>query len=185
MKRYKLLKDLPFATAGEELYLKFSEDSEFFLVYKGTDKAYTAELNPEFIDNFGEWFEELPKCYFSINKFKKEVQKVIVGYHSNWVIESLKSIGLLFETEEETERHIDYLMAKEVIRQDAKGFKPDWGKSSEIKYCGEWNFKYNKPTIRSATFIKSTTLFFGSIEDIKESFKKHPDEWRTYLTYEQ
>lgn len=185
MKRYKLLKDLPFAKAGEELYLKFSEDSEFFLVYKGTDKAYTAELNPEFIDNFGEWFEELPKCYFSINKFKKEVQKVIVGYHSNWVIESLKSIGLLFETEEETERHIDYLMAKEVIRQDAKGFKPDWGKSSEIKYCGEWNFKYNKPTIRSATFIKSTTLFFGSIEDIKESFKKHPDEWRTYLTYEQ
>ena len=185
MKRYKLLKDLPFAKAGEELYLKFSEDSEFFLVYKGTDKAYTAELNPEFIDNFGEWFEELPKCYFSINKFKKEVQKVIVGYHSNWVIESLKSIGLLFETEEEAERHIDYLMAKEVIKQDAKGFKPDWGKSSEIKYCGEWNFKYNKPTIRSATFIKSTTLFFGSIGDIKESFKKHPDEWRTYLTYEQ
>lgn len=75
MKRYKLLKDLPFVKAGEELYLKFSEDSEFFLVYKGTDKAYTAELNPEFIDNFGEWFEELPKCYFSINKFKKRSSK--------------------------------------------------------------------------------------------------------------
>lgn len=69
MKQYKLLKDLPFAKAGEELYLKFSEDSEFFLVYKGTDKAYTAELNPEFIDNFDEWFEETPKCYFSINKY--------------------------------------------------------------------------------------------------------------------
>ena len=185
MKRYKLLKDLPFAKAGGELYLKFSEDSEFFLVYKGTDKTYTAELNPEFIDNFDEWFEEIPKCYFSINEFRKEVQKVIVGYHPNWVIENLKSIGLLFETEEEVENYLAYLKAKEVIKQDTKAFKPDWGKSSEIKYCGEWNFKYNKPTIRSATFIKSTTLFFGSIEDIKESFKKHPEEWKTYLTYEQ
>lgn len=46
MKKYKLLKNMPFAKAGEELYLKFSEDSEFFLVYKGTNKAYTAELNP-------------------------------------------------------------------------------------------------------------------------------------------
>ena len=185
MKKYKLLKDLPFAKAGEELYLKFNEDSEFFLAYKGTDKAYTAELNPEFIDNFGEWFEELPKCYFSINNSKKEVQEVSVKYHANWVIQNLKSLGLLFETEEEVENYLAYLKAKEVIKQDTKGFKPDWGKSSEIKYCGEWNFKYNKPTIRSATFIKSTTLFFGSIKDIKESFKKHPEEWKTYLTYEQ
>lgn len=185
MKKYKLLKDLPFAKAGEELYLKFSEDSEFFLVYKGTDKAYTAELNPEFIDNFGEWFEELPKCYFSINKFKKEVQKVIVGYHSNWVIESLKSIGLLFETEEEAERHIDYLMAKEVIKQDAKGFKPDWQNADEERYCGKWDFDDEIPHISILNIFKAPQIYFKSKKDIQESFKKHPEEWKAYLTYEQ
>lgn len=185
MKRYKLLKDLPFAKAGEELYLKFSEDSEFFLVYKGTDKAYTAELNSEFIDNFDEWFEELPKCYFSINKFKKEVQKVSVKYHPNWVIENLKSLGLLFETEEETERHIDYLMAKEVIRQDTKGFKPDWGNFNEEKYYGVWDFDRKKADYFSWGMYKGLDIYFKSKEDIKESFKKHPKEWKTYLTYEQ
>lgn len=185
MKKYKLLKDLPFAKAGEELYLKFSEDSEFFLVYKGTDKTYTAELNPEFIDNFDEWFEEIPKCYFSINEFRKEVQKVIVGYHPNWVIENLKSIGLLFETEEEAEDYLDYLNAKETIRKDTKGFKPDWNNSNEAKYYGVWNFDREKTEYFAWDVYKSSDIFFKSIEDIEESFEKHPEEWKTYLTYEQ
>jgi hypothetical protein len=185
MKRYKLLKDLPFAKAGEELYLKFSEDSEFFLVYKGTDKAYTAELNPEFIDNFGEWFEELPKCYFSINKFKKEVQKVIVGYHSNWVIESLKSIGLLFETEEEAEKYLEYLKVKEVIKKDTKGFKPDWSDEEQPKHYGYCNAE-SKRLWRDVEYTeKRSTIYFRSIKDIEESLENHPEEWKTYLTYEQ
>jgi len=185
MKKYKLLKDLPFAKAGEELYLKFSEDSEFFLVYKDTDKAYTAELNPEFIDNFDEWFEEIPKCYFSINEFRKEVQKVIVGYHPNWVIENLKSIGLLFETEEEAEDYLDYLNAKETIRKDTKGFKPDWNNSNEAKYYGVWNFDREKTEYFAWDVYKSSDIFFKSIEDIEESFEKHPEEWKTCLTYGQ
>ena len=185
MKKYKLLKDLPFAKAGEELYFKFSKDSEFFLVYKGTDKAYTAELNPEFIDNFGEWFEELPKCYFSINKFKKEVQKVSVKYHPNCVIENLKSLGLLFETEEETERHIDYLMAKEIIKQDTKGYKPDWNNEHEAKFFGYWNLIDEEIGCNIQYGTKSTEIYFQSKEDIEESFEKHHEEWKTYLTYEQ
>lgn len=28
-------------------------------------------------------------------------------------------------------------------------------------------------------------IFFKTEEDIKESFKKHPKEWKVYLTYEQ
>ena len=185
MKRYKLLKDLPFAKAGEELYLKFSEDSEFFLVYKGTDKAYTAELNPEFIDNFDEWFEETPKCYFSINKYKKEVQKVSVKYHPNWVIENLKSLGLLFETEEEAENYLAYLKAKEVIKQDTKGFKPDWSdKRRNGYYFGTWNHHSEEPSADSYSRMRISSIKFKTRKDIEESFENHPDEWKTYLTYE-
>ncbi len=185
MKKYKLLKDLPFAKAGEELYLKFSEDSEFFLVYKGTDKAYTAELNPEFIDNFDEWFEETPKCYFSINKYKKEVQKVSVKYHPNWVIENIKSIGLLFETEEEAEKYLEYLKAKEVIKQDAKGFKPDWNDHNQRKFYGAWVIECKRPCLCSDDELQHRTIYFKTGEDLLKSFENHPDEWKTYLTYEQ
>ena len=33
--------------------------------------------------------------------------------------------------------------------------------------------------------FKEPLIFFKSVKDIKESFEKHPNEWRTYLTYEQ
>lgn len=183
MKKYKLLHELPFAKAGEELYIKRQGDGGYFTLYKDLDKMSVGDLHEGYIENFDEWFEEAVEEFYFIDE-KGFVSTLPKNYiHAD--VHLRQAIGNHFKTEEETERHINYLKAKEIIKQDVKGFKPDWGKSSEIKYCGEWNFKPNKPTIRSATFIKSTTLFFGSIEDIKESFKKHPDEWKTYLTYEQ
>ena len=186
MKKYKLIHDLPFAKAGEELYLNFSEDSEFFLVYKGTDKAYTAELNPEFIDNFGEWFEEIkePEEYFLINFLHLKITKISTDSFAEWVIENLKSLGLLFETREEAEKYLEYLKAKAIIKQDAKGFKPDWN-DDETKYSGYWGYFYEKFNSTSTCLVKDTTIYFKSEEDIKESFEKHPNEWKTYLTYEQ
>ena len=182
MKKYKLLKDLPFAKAGDI----FKGELEYgtTVLFPEDYENYKHKLSSDEFWDFDEWFEEF-KEYFTINTALLFVVKVNGDHSSKSVIENLKSVGLLFKTEEKTKKYLAHLKAKEVIKQDAKGFKPDWGKSSEIKYCGEWNFKYNKPTIRSATFIKSTTLFFGSIEDLKESFEKHPDEWKTYLTYEQ
>ena len=185
MKRYKLLKDLPFAKAGEELYLKFSEDSEFFLVYKDTDKTYTAELNPEFIDNFDEWFEEAEelKKYYYIGSMGHVENTEYKGWELS--VRLRKMMGNYFETYEETERHIDYLLAKEVIKQDAKGFKPDWEYGVQKKYYGCWDFYHKKFGSSYALFSKNSEIYFQSEEDIEESFKKHPDEWKTYLTYNQ
>ena len=185
MKRYKLLKDLPFAKAGEELYLKFSEDSEFFLVYKGIDKAYTAELNPEFIDNFDEWFEEEPKIYFTIDFFRKEIAKVSEKEIMGYAIDNVKSLGLLFETKEEAEKYLEYLKAKEVIKKDTKGFKPDWSDEEQPKHYGYCNAE-SKRLWRDVEYTeKRSTIYFRSIKDIEESLENHPKEWKTYLTYEQ
>ena len=96
-----------------------------------------------------------------------------------------KMIGNHFETYEETERHIDYLLAKEVIKQDAKGFKPDWQNADEERYCGKWDFDDEIPHISILNILKAPQIYFRTKEDIEESFKKHPKEWKTYLTYEQ
>ena len=186
MKRYKLLKDLPFAKAGEELYLKHDEETGYFTLYKDLDKISAGDLHEGFIDNFDEWFEEIeePEEYFIINFLHLKIIKISTNFFAEWVIENLKSLGLLFKTEEQAEKHLVYLQAKEVIKQDAKGFKPDWN-GDEVKYWGEWVFKDNELRILSARSLKNTTLFFRSIKDIEESFAKHPEEWKTYLTYEQ
>lgn len=185
-KTYKLLKDLPFAKAGEELYLKFSEDSEFFLVYKGTNKAYTAELNPEFIDNFDEWFEE-------VRTFGEYYYVIDVGhvgyledgnYRPNDTLGRMK-IGNIFKTRYEAEKYLEYLKAKEVIKQDTKGFKPDWTNYDEKKYLGFWDIEKDSLDWLPRNIFIEATIYFKSREDIEESFEKHPNEWKAYLTYGQ
>lgn len=121
MKRYKLLKDLPFAKAGEEFEEgtgKRNSKPEKTLISKN---HITTIIWIKDIDNFDEWFEEV-KEYFTINT----ALLFVVRVNRESTIENLKSLGLLFENREETEKYLKYLKAKEVIKQDTKGYKPDW-----------------------------------------------------------
>ena len=96
-----------------------------------------------------------------------------------------KEIGNHFETTKETQECIAYLKARAIIKQDAKGFKPDWQNADEERYCGKWDFDDEIPHISILNIFKAPQIYFKSKKDIQESFKKHPDEWKTYLTYEQ
>ena len=195
MKRYKLLKDLPFAKAGTVFTRNTFKSKDglsdydyletHILLDGDQDETCFILQRSYFINNFDKWFEEEPKIYFTIDFFRKEIAKVSEKEIMGYAIDNVKSLGLLFETEEETERHIDYLMAKEVIRQDTKGFKPDWENFNEEKYYGVWDFDRKKADYFSWGMYKGLDIYFKSKEDIKESFKKHPKEWKAYLTYEQ
>lgn len=185
MKRYKLLKDLPFAKAGEELYLKHDEETGYFTLYKDLDKISAGDLHEGFIENFDEWFEEEPKIYFTIDFFRKEIAKVSEKEIMGYAIDNVKSLGLLFETKEGAEKYFEYLKAKEVIKQDTKGFKPDWNNSIEKKYCAYWDLEKDKPVSEFEYVAKESTIYFETRYGIEESFKKHREEWKTYLTYEQ
>lgn len=96
-----------------------------------------------------------------------------------------KEIGNHFETTKETQECIAYLKARAIIKQDAKGFKPDWQNADEERYCGKWDFDDEIPHISILNIFKAPQIYFRTKEDIEESFKKHPDEWKTYLTYNQ
>ena len=96
-----------------------------------------------------------------------------------------KMIGNYFKTDMEVEQHINYLLAKEIIKQDTKGFKPDWNNPSQKKIFGYYNIVDKKLCHFNAGENIESKLYFKTEEDIEESFKKHPNEWRTYLTYEQ
>ena len=96
-----------------------------------------------------------------------------------------KMMGNYFETELEAEAYIDYLLVREVIKEDTKGFEPNWQNAYEQKYYGEWNFNDRTPHIGLSTNFKKPQIYFKTVEDIQESFKKHSKEWKRYLTYKQ
>lgn len=182
MKTYKLLKDLPFAKAGEEFIDHYGDGILIFYHQNRTIDLYKID-----IDNFNEWFEEIkePKIIYSIDIFGFRVLEIEIDNYLEEPIENLKSLGLLFHTEEEAEKHLEYLKAKEIIKQDAKGFKPNWDDNYETKYHGYWDFLEEKPDYGYCHTGKRVEIHFKSTADIFKSFKKHPEEWKTYLTYEQ
>ena len=147
----------------------------------------------EDIDNFDEWFEEVeePKQYFSINLLKATVEEIMNTHHSEWAIENMKSIDMLFESRSQAEKYLEYLKAKAIIKQDTNGFKPNWNDTKQIKYSCSYDedrftgYGCVKSVIEKTSTKMGALIYFKSEEDIKESLKKHPEEWRKYLFYEQ
>lgn len=193
MKKYKLLKDLPFAKAGDILSLERSQEYGYFKLCKDRSNPRSIELYEGivegFIDNFDEWFEEIkePKIFFTIDMYKSKFKTINTDYYSGWSsleVKNIKDLGLLFETKEEIDKFLAYLKAKAIIKQDTKGFKPNW-KNCENKYYGYWNSGKDSLGYLVSYITKYSDICFKTEEDIKESFKKHPEEWKTYLTYDQ
>ena len=196
MKRYKLLKDLPFAKAGT-LFTRNTFKSkdglsdydylETSILLDGyQDETVFGIKRNYFVNNFDDWFEEVgePEWVYYINAFGGVVDDVRVA-NLPGVRANLKSTGNYFKTREEAEKYLAYLKAKAIIKQDTKGFKPDWEYGVQKKYYGYWDFYHKKFGSSYALFNKNSEIYFKSEEDIKESFKKHYEEWKTYLTYEQ
>ena len=184
-KKYRLLKDLPFAKAGEE-FKEMHDDGRIVLAPEEWDQ-HRHEIDINDINNFDEWFEEVkePEEYFIINFLHLKITKISTDFFAEWVIENLKSLGLLFETREEAKKYLEYLKAKTIIKQDAKGFKPNWQDTDEDKWCGVWDIIHKEVSTHITWYGQEDTIYFKSEKDIKESSENHPEEWKTYLTYEQ
>lgn len=192
MKKYVLKKDMPFAKAGETFNLHRGGIKDYITLFKDNEEVYTIKVGENVSEMFDEWFEEIkePKKYYYI----LDIWGV---YNEKYEVESLlknrKEIGNYFETREEAEKYLEYLKAKVVIKEDTKGFKPDWSDKKSRKYYGYWDFERGfknyfeggKPSWDSLQTTKESNIYFESWEDIEESFEKHPEEWKTYLTYEQ
>lgn len=183
-KKYRLLKDLPTIEAGRIFEETKGSLGGTLLYATGFCSDFT--IDKDGIENFDEWFEEVgePEWVYYINAFGGVVDNVRVADLPG-VRASLKSTGNYFETKEEAEKYLAYLKAKAIIKKDAKGFKPDWDNKDEFKYCGYWSNNLKESDWNCTRTYKSPEIYFKTRKDIKESLKKHPEEWKTYLSYEQ
>lgn len=186
VKKYRLLKDSPFAKEGvifQEWTGERSGKKEKVLV---STNNLTTSLWVEDVKNFDEWFEEVKelKQIYYVDNLGGYVSK-LEPINFPKLIANLKAVGSYFETREEAEKYLEYLKAKEIIKQDTKGFKPDWKNKTQAKYFGCWDSLMERKRFDYEYTFKNSEIYFQSEEDIKESLKKHPEEWKTYLTYEQ
>ncbi len=193
MKHYKLLKDLPTFKAGDEFEINNRGDLVFV---GGTEEpkdgktlvAYAGSTLEKFPNILTDWFEEIEE---SKNKrwrakengghyFVDDWGDVDYNYDAGFPPSTFRyNIGNYFKTEEEAEAYKEYLLAKQVLLDDAKGGKwakdrSNWHASYDvIRWVSYWSYNYNPGQI-----------YFKDEESLEKSLEEHKDQWEIVRKYE-
>lgn len=193
MKHYKLLKDLPTFKAGDEFEINNRGDLVFV---GGTEEpkdgktlvAYAGSTLEKFPNILIDWFEEIEE---SKNKrwrakengghyFVDDWGDVDYNYDAGFPPSTFRyNIGNYFKTEEEAEAYKEYLLAKQVLLDDAKGGRwakdrSNWHASYDvIRWVSYWSYNYNPGQI-----------YFKDEESLEKSLEEHKDQWEIVRKYE-
>lgn len=192
MKRYKLLKDTPTLKAG----VIFEEVVGDFDGLRALTRITPvgANTSPHFtikdIDNFDEWFEEIPEkherwrggrgdSYYFIDdegaiRHEIDTNDGMDNYRYN--------IGNYFKTEAEAESYKKYLTARQVLLDDAEGGKC-------IEYGKNWHAYYDTITktyhpVHSISYFYPGIIYFRTEEALEKSLKEHEEQWKIVRKYE-
>ena len=186
MKKYVLKKDLPTFNKGETFIFDGDlwQESDNILVYS------QAELD-EYPNILKDWFEEIPehKRWRAENEqeyFYIDGEGFVSGdgecFHSS--DDRRFALGNYFKTREEAGKALDWLKAFTVLRDDTKGFKPNWGSPEIPKYFVTYDYRLEELWVGSDLKYQSKPIYFKSRKDAKASIKAHEKEWLTYFGVE-
>lgn len=98
----------------------------------------------------------------------------------------VNKVGNVFRTEDEAEKAAEWLKARKVLFDDAKGFKPNWKDDQEYKWSVSWDCDGIRLFI-SLYFSETSSPgpYFATKEDAEVSIKVHEKEWKIYLGVEE
>lgn len=197
MKRYKLKKDLPTFKAGE--IFEISPFGNLVRVDDGDSPAiiaYASSTIKKFPNILEDWFEEMEEPAIELSgqctaSLGMDIFTLGHDYDSTNVVpkplfnrnhkERLAKVGLSFRTEKECQEWIDYQEAYQILRQDTKGFTPDWKDSGQNKTLVYYDSCDKKLKVVPWSINAFGGIYFATSADADESIKKHEKEWMIYL----
>lgn len=199
MRKFKLKKDLPGWPRGTILKL----DDDMFLTESGeetgiysragnTEVALSKWATPIQDAPFSEWLEEIePEPEYKRWRAENggeyycvEIYGVVNPKYEDGrsIDDGRYNIGNYFQTEEEAQALADYLKALAIVRDDAKGFVPDWLDGGQAKVYIGYSHYQGGLSIGEAWYDEDTGVFglpyFATKEDAEASIDKHEKEWK-------
>lgn len=192
MKRYKLLKDTPTLKAGTIFEEVVGDFDGLRALTRITPVG--AKTSPHFtikdIDNFDEWFEEIPEkherwrggrgdgYYFiddeGVIRHEIDTNDDMDNYRYN--------AGIYGRTEQELKVKLEYDIARQVLLDDAEGGKC-------IEYGKNWHAYYDAITktyhpVHSISYFYPGIIYFRTEEALEKSLKEHEEQWKIVRKYE-
>ena len=199
--KYKLLKDLPFAKAGEvfERVTYKSKDGlsdyDYFKTSKrekdGEDEVlFTIDYN-YFLDNFDEWFEKIEEPTDSIHWKPKhgaeyfwidECGSILPGtfYRDSLYDQQRLTFGNVYRTEKEAKKARDRRLAEVRLRRTSD-FKPDF-ENDRGGYVVFYNPKEEKlETHNVYCYDYGEIVRYETVEEAEKSIKENERDWKIYF----
>lgn len=94
-------------------------------------------------------------------------------------------IGNYFKTKEEAEKAASWFKAFTTLRDDTKGFEPDWKNEKQKKWGVFYSRFDGEVYIEWYIDCQFSTIIFATEEDAKASIEKHEKEWLIYFGVEE
>lgn len=188
MKRYRLKKDTPTVKAGTIFEEKSDSYNGKKLVEVVPDWCLIRPwLAVSDIDNFDEWFEEIkePKRWRAEGggKYWYLDDCGVVLSNEEWGDDTddfRYRIGNYFKTEAEAEAYKEYLIARQVLLDDAEGGKYSYSEENWCtysKYTHEWTGFDND-------IYHPGMIYFRTGEALRKSLEEHKEQWQIVCKYE-
>lgn len=199
MKRYKLLKDLPYAKAGEvfERVTHKSEDGlsdyDYLEIRKrvkdGEDETSFGIKYNYFLNNFDDWFEEISEPTDSIHWKPKIGDRYWTSgntsvYSQVWKDDEFDrdryESGRVYKTKQECEKARDRELAEVRLRRTST-FKPDF-KNGKGGYSVGYDYIAESLRIYPASWVDAgEPVRYETEEDAQKSIDKHEKEWLAFF----
>lgn len=188
MKRYKLLKDTLTLKAGTIFEEREDPDEYKELGQVVADGCLTSPwLTVSEISNFDEWFEEIPEPkrwrgkLGEIYWFLSDNGSIYCKTDADTYIDYYRYlVGNYFKTKEEVKVYKKYLIARQVLLDDAEGGK--WDEHG----CNNWNAVYARNNWGALHFMSymPELIYFQDKETLEKSLEEHEEQWKIVRKYE-
>lgn len=190
MKYYKLKNDLPTFKAGEKFYV--NKNGSLVRTLDNIN-AYSKRTLDKFPNILKDWFEEVEE---TDKRWRAELNKTYYYVDGYGEISSDRdyrapednyrySVGNYFKAEEETEAYKKYLIARQVLLDDADGGKFILGGGNWIGlYAYIAGFRYASWDRHLTQNYLPGMIYFRTEELLKKSLKEHKEQWEIVRKYE-
>ena len=190
MKYYKLLKDTLTVKAGSIFEEEEAFDDEKILVQVTKDGCqFSPRVVVRDIINFDDWFEEIPEKherwrggrgddYYFIN----DEGVVCHEIDTNDGMDNYRyNAGIYGRTEQELKVKLEYNIARQVLLDDAGGWKFTL---KEQNYFAKYGVIDNRWHLNGDYHYTPGGIYFKDLESLKKSLKEHEEQWEIVRKYE-
>ena len=147
----------------------------------------TIDKNPEILKD---WFEEIEKSENKRWRAKENDEYCYIDDYGDveFVFDDMYesddyryNIGDYFKIQKEAEIHKEYLLARQVLLDDAEGWKFTL---KEQNYFAKYSVIDNRWHLNGDYHYTPGGIYFKDLESLKKSLKEHEEQWEIVRKYE-